>query len=70
MARRHKPRRGIVLLIILTLLTLLIVVGLTFAILSGPVPPRGRSECAQGTLWRSAGQSGRSGHVSTVARHQ
>jgi len=35
MARRRKPRRGIVLLIILTLLTLLIVVGLTFAILSG-----------------------------------
>ncbi|MHB8861704.1 MAG: hypothetical protein ACYC6N_04810 [Pirellulaceae bacterium] len=37
MARRHqrKPRRGVVLLIVLTLLTLLIVVGLTFAILSG-----------------------------------
>ena len=35
MARRHKRRRGIVLLIILTLLTLLIVVGLTFALLSG-----------------------------------
>jgi hypothetical protein len=35
MARRQKPRRGVVLLIILTLLTLLIVVGLTFAILSG-----------------------------------
>ena len=35
MARRHKPNRGIVLLVILTLLTLLIVVGLTFAVLSG-----------------------------------
>jgi len=35
MARRHRQRRGIVLLIILTLLTLLIVVGLTFALLSG-----------------------------------
>ncbi len=35
MARRHKPRRGVVLLIVLTLLTLLIVLGLTFAIISG-----------------------------------
>ena len=35
MARRHKPHRGIVLLVVLTLLTLLIVVGLTFVVLSG-----------------------------------
>lgn len=36
MARRHQqPRRGVVLLVVLTLLTLLIVVGLTFAIISG-----------------------------------
>ena len=35
MARRHKPHRGVVLLVVLTLLTLLIVVGLTFTVLSG-----------------------------------
>ena len=35
MARRHKPHRGVVLLVVLTLLTLLIVIGLTFAALSG-----------------------------------
>ncbi|MHB8973617.1 MAG: hypothetical protein ACYC3X_25725 [Pirellulaceae bacterium] len=35
MARRHKPRRGVVLLIVIMLLTLLMVIGLTFAILSG-----------------------------------
>ncbi len=35
MARRHQPHRGIVLLVVLTLLTLLMVIGLTFAALSG-----------------------------------
>ncbi len=35
MVRRHKPRRGVVLLVVLTLLTLLIVIGLTFVVLSG-----------------------------------
>ncbi len=35
MVRRHKPRHGVVLLVVLTLLTLLIVIGLTFAALSG-----------------------------------
>ncbi len=35
MARRHKPHRGVVLLVVLTLLTLLIVIGLTFVVLSG-----------------------------------
>ncbi len=35
MARRQKPHRGVVLLVVLTLLTLLIVVGLTFTLLSG-----------------------------------
>jgi hypothetical protein len=35
MARRHRPRHGIVLLIILVLLTLLVVTGLTYAILAG-----------------------------------
>ena len=35
MSRRHKPRRGVVLLVVLTLLTLLLVVGLTLTVLSG-----------------------------------
>ncbi len=35
MVRRHKPRRGVVLLVVLTLLTLLIVIGLTFVLLAG-----------------------------------
>ncbi len=35
MARRSKPRRGVVLLIVLILLTLLVVTGLTYAILAG-----------------------------------
>ncbi len=35
MTRRHRANRGVVLLIVLTLLTLLVVVGLTFALISG-----------------------------------
>ncbi len=35
MARRHKANRGVVLLIVLSLLTLLVVIGLTFALVSG-----------------------------------
>ncbi|MFW6171173.1 MAG: hypothetical protein ACODAD_11840, partial [Planctomycetota bacterium] len=35
MIRRHKPRRGVVLLVVLTLLTLLIVVGVTLVVISG-----------------------------------
>ena len=35
MARRHEPRRGVVLLIVLILLTLLMVIGLTFVVISG-----------------------------------
>ena len=49
MVRRHKSRRGVVLLVVLTLLTLLIVIGLTFVLLSGlfrrtPTPMRARAE--------------------------
>ena len=50
MARRHKPRRGVVLLIILTLLTLLIVVGLTFAVLLGHFRRAAESVAEQGDV--------------------
>ena len=50
MARRYKPHRGVVLLVVLTLLTLLIVVGLTFTVLSGAIPSSGRGERQQRAL--------------------
>ena len=53
MARRHQPRRGVVLLVVLTLLTLLIVLGLTFTIISGHYR-RAAEASAQGPVRRSA----------------
>ena len=65
MVRRHKPRRGVVLLVILTLLTLLIVVGITFTLISGhyrraaeassdgkPFPERAARPPGPATQWR------------------
>ena len=57
MARRHKPRRGIVLLIILTLLTLLIVLGLTFAILSGQFRRAAEASARKVPVWHAAGET-------------
>ncbi len=50
MARYKKPKRGVVLLIILTLLTLLIVIGVTFALVSGQYR-RAAEEAAKSDLY-------------------
>ncbi len=50
MARHRKPKRGVVLLIILTLLTLLVVIGVTFALISGQYR-RSAEEAAKSDLY-------------------
>ena len=50
MPRHEKPKRGVVLLIILTLLTLLIVIGVTFALISGQYR-RAAEEAAKNDLY-------------------
>ena len=70
MARRHKPRRGVVLLIVLMLLTLLMVIGLTFAVISGQFRRGAEASCTNGPVRHAAGETARPVHVPAGAGHE
>ena len=69
MARRHKPHRGVVLLIVLILLTLLLVIGLTFAVLSGQFRRGAEAAVRTDRYGDAAGQIARPRHVPSGAGH-